>query len=312
MMLKRKILLFGATGEIGGRVARYAADEGHEVVAVSRGKRTIRTPLDGVKVLQGDKYDREFLKTLVPFEPDVLIDTTANETGARNYAEIFPFVRSVFFVSSTGVYAPIRYFPAAEDHPWQRDTGVNFPHQVKKDLCFLEMFREQGFPVTLFRPSNIFGPGSVPLDLWGGRDPEFFRALKENRPVAVPACFENILIQSCVNSDIAKCIVLALRKPDEVKGEIFNISSERAITLGLYLETVMDYFGSRSEIRRVPVEELMTLYPGKIDRADLDFFLCHMSIDISKAVRVLGYKPEWTVQTGLIETLRTCEEQGLF
>ena len=310
-MMKRTILLFGATGEIGSRVARFSVDEGHRVIAVSRGKnQRVCQPLDGVELLQGDKNDREFLKTLTGLGADVIIDTTADKTSAANYAELFPSVRNFFFVSSTGVYVPIRSFPASEEHPWRSDTGVNFIFQSEKDIFALDLFKEKGFPVTIFRPSNIIGAGRVPLDLWGGRDIEFFKALKESRPIAIPRC-ENILIQSGCNDDLASALVLALQKPEEVRGEIFNISCKRAITLGEYLRTAMNYLRSSSPVRTVEVEELMRIYPSVKWRYSLEFLMQHMCIDISKAERILGYAPKKTAQEGLIEALKSCEERGL-
>ena len=64
-MNRRKIIVFGATGEIGGRVARLAVDAGHAVYGVSRGRNSRETvDLSGVKMLSGDKSDRGFLAHL--------------------------------------------------------------------------------------------------------------------------------------------------------------------------------------------------------------------------------------------------------
>ena len=63
-MTKRKVLVLGGTGEIGGRVARLCADAGHDVVGVSRGKGRRFTDLKGVKLVVVDRGLAEPVQTL--------------------------------------------------------------------------------------------------------------------------------------------------------------------------------------------------------------------------------------------------------
>ena len=54
----------------------------------------------------------------------------------------------------------------------------------------------------------------------------------------------------------------------------------------------------------------METYPDVKIRHGMDFLLCHMNLDISKAEKILGYAPTKTAQEGLIAALRWCEESG--
>jgi nucleoside-diphosphate-sugar epimerase len=148
------------------------------------------------------------------------------------------------------------------------------------------------------------------LELWGGRDIEFFRKLKKNEPVMIPPC-EHVLLQPGSNSDLADAFVKALNHPTEVRGEIFIISCQKAITLGKYLQTAMEYLGSKSEIQVVSPEDLMKLQPDISWRFGLDFLLEHMCFDIGKAVRTFGYDPQVTAEDGLRDALAWCESSGL-
>ncbi len=311
-MSKRNVVVFGATGEIGGRIANLAAAAGHHVCGVTRGRQTAETvSLEGVELLKGDKNDEDFLRSLAASRHfDVIIDTVPWKETADRYMRCFPDVENVFVCSSTGTFVPLRYFPADETHPWREKTAFNFYEQSCWDARFLELFETKQFPITIFRPTNIIGEGRIPLELWGGRNIEFFRKLKANEPVTIAPC-EEIMVQSGYNWDLASAFVLALDHPDEVRGEIFTISCKRAVTLGEYLKTAMEYLNSSSEILHAEPEKLTEIYPGVRMHYGLEFLLCHMCLDISKAQRVLGYAPKMTTQEGLVRALSWCEKTGL-
>ena len=65
MSTGQKILVMGATGEIGSRVAKGCVEMRHKVVEVSRGvNKRHRVNLDGIKFIYGDKENEEFWGTL--------------------------------------------------------------------------------------------------------------------------------------------------------------------------------------------------------------------------------------------------------
>ncbi len=310
--MKRNVLVFGASGEIGGRIARLAVDAGHRVYGVTRGKNTRDTvDLSGVEMLHGDKNDPAFLAQVAGKLPvDAVIDSVPGMESAALYRRYIPQAQNVFYCSSTGTFVPLRYFPADEDHPWRAKTAVNFFDQSERDAGALAMYRDHAFPITIFRPTNIIGAGRVPLELWGARDIRFFQLLKSNQPVTIAPC-ENILLQSGYNQDLARAFVQALDYPDAVRGEIFIISCRRAVTLGEYLATAMEFLGSHSEIRHIAAEKLVTIYPEVTMPYRMDFLLEHMCFDIGKAERAFGYAPTKTTQEGLIDALTWCCDTGL-
>jgi len=312
IMKMRNIVVFGATGEIGGRIARRCVDVGHKVVGISRGQNKRATvDLSGVEMLQGDHDDENFIRdTVAALDFDAVIDSAPSRNSVELYNRHLGKAKNVFLCSSTGTYVPLQYYPADENHPWREETSVNFHFKSEEDSRALELGAREGFPVTIFRPTNIIGAGREPLELWGGRDIEFFRLLKAGETIAIPPC-EKILLQSGSNSDLAEAFVLALNHPDEVVGEIFNISCQRAITLGRYLDAAKDQLKSRSKIRVVSTEELMKTYPQVQWRYGLEFLMEHMCFDISKAKECFGYDPRKTTEEGLHDALAWCEEASL-
>ena len=310
--MSKKILVLGATGEIGGRIANLAVEAGHQVTGVSRGLNS-RTQVDltGVEMIVGDKGDEAFIsEVLAKLDIDVLIDSVPNINNVELYSKYLKQVENFFFCSSTGTFVPLQYFPADENHPWRDETPVNFYPQCIRDNRILELWENEKFPGTIFRPTNIIGQGRVPLELWGARDIEFFRKLKNHETITIAPC-EHIMVQSGYNWDLASAFVKAIDHPEAVKGEIFIISCKRAITLGIYLQTAMDFLGSKSEIKHCPAKNLKDIYPEVTMKFRMDFLLEPMCLDISKAEKTFGYAPIRTTQEGLIEALQWCTDEGL-
>ena len=307
--MSRSLLIFGITGELGSRVAQLAVARGHKVYGVSRGGNTRdRADLSGVEMFTGDKLDREFLaNTFSKLPVDVVLDTIPSLNSIRNIQEFFPQAKNVFLVSSTGTFVPLQAMPADETHPWREENHVNFHGKIANDKLALELFEKDNFPVTIFRPTNIIGDGRVPLDLFGARDIEFFRALRDSKTLTLPDC-RQILLQSGCNWDLARAMTLALDAGEKIIGEIIIISTSRAIRLQDYLQTAMEYLNSKSVINWVDADNFYREHPN---HSGLPFLREHMCFNIDKARKLLGYEPEFSGKEGLLKALEWCRKTGL-
>ena len=311
---RRKVLVFGATGEIGSRVARGCIEAGYETTGVSRGKNTRdRVSTEDVAFIAGDKGDRGFFEsTLSRREFDTIIDTVPTTEHVALAHEYFNGrIEHYFMCSSTGTFVPLRYLPADENHPWREETGVNFYEQCMRDDYALSLWREHGFPVTILRPTNIIGPGRVPLELWGGRNPLYYRLMRQGKPIEIPVA-GNTLIQSGYNDDLATAFVDAIAKGSEIAGEVFIISCKSAITLDRYFGIAREVLRSASPVEYVSIQEVLHRHPGEASEAGLRFLAEHMCFDIGKAEEVLGYCPKRSTEQGLTKALEWCLDQGLF
>ena len=310
----KKVLIFGATGEIGSRIARGCVEAGHKTTGVTRGTNTRhRVNTDGVKFIHGDKGDEKFLESLAKNDFDVVIDTMAKWNEHQQLAEKFfnGRIEHYFTCSATGVYPPLQYFPGDENHSWQQNTGVNIYAQSEQDMYSLSLWREKKFPVTIFRPTCIVGPGRVPFELWGGRNILYYKLMKEGKPVGIPVSGD-VLIQAGYNDDLADAFVKAIDKGDEITGETFIISSKKAITLERYFNVAKEVLGSSSPVEYISIEETIRRRPGDdINDWSIRFMLEHMCFDISKAEQVLGYSPKYSTEQGLAKALEWCIDEDL-
>lgn len=310
--MRRKVLIFGTTGEIGGRIAKGCVEAGHKVIGICRGQnRQAVVDLDGVEMVHGDKNDESFIRdTVAGLDYNAVINSVPSIKDVDFCHKYLKKAENVFLCSSTGTFVPLRYFPADENHPWREKTPVNFWSQCVRDAHALELWEKEKFPASILRPTNIIGPDRVPLELWGARDIGFFKKLKAGETITIAPC-EGILLQSGYNADLADAFVKALNYPEKVRGEIFIISCKKAITLGRYLQTAMEFLKSKSEIRHAAPEELPKIYPGIKWEKRLDFLLEHMCFDISKSEKTFGYSPTKTAEEGLVDALAWCESSGL-
>lgn len=285
---------------------------GHEVTAVHRGK----TPFEreGLREVYLDKNDREaFGRFLTEQRFDAVIDTIMS---AQDLDFAVPLlagrIASYVHCGSTGVYAPMKRLPAREeDRCDPPDELGGYGSKLEQDRVLLEAYRERDFPCTVLRPSNIYGPGDVPLDIWGGRDPDIIRAIGEGEEVIVPNDGK-ALIQPGYVRELGDAFSLPLENARSM-GEIYNISSQRCVTLNTYLSIMMDIMGSSSEVRHMPMDELISGnrdYLGP-DPRGLRFVCEHMSIDISKAKRELGFAPQISLEDGMRRNLEWMRDRGL-
>lgn len=311
-----KVLVFGVTGEIGSRVARACAAAGHEVVGVSRGRNPLpHVALDGVRLLKGDKTNDAFVAELSAGQRfDTVIDTVPTLEDMQRYHRYFHGVENMVTCSSTGTFVPLQACPADEDHPWREQTPANGPWypQCIRDTWALDRAAEDGFPISILRPTNIIGAGRVPLDLWGGRSLDFWKMLRNSEPLAVPLGYDRVLVQPGCNEDLASAFAKTVGLGKAIHGQLFIISCRRAITLKRYLEAAMEFLESRSPIEVVAPEQLQVQYGDRVSRGGLDFLLEHMCFSIEKAQRLLRYDPLYSAERGLVQTLRWCKEKGLF
>jgi nucleoside-diphosphate-sugar epimerase len=310
--MSKKVLVLGASGEIGGRIARGCVDAGYQVTGVTRGANARhQVDLSGIEFLVGDKYDEAFYESeLATREFDVIIDSVPfMEDAVLAHKHFAGRIEHYFVCGSTGSYTPLQYIPGDENHPWREDTGINFFEQCERDAQLLAWREEDGFPATVFRSSCICGIGRCPIETWGGRNPHYYRLMKQNEPLEIPGDGK-VLLQAGCNDDIAAAFVLGAGKGDEIAGEIFNISARRAVSLTHWFNTAKDILGSTSTAEYMSLEALCKRRPDDASARWTGFLMEHMAFDMTKAEEMLGYKPQYTMEQGLERALSWLLDAG--
>lgn len=174
-----KVLVTGATGFIGGNLARRLWREGHEVLALLRpGSNTLTIDGTGINVVEGDILDRDSVArsvegcdalfhcaaayTFWSRDPALVkrtnVDGTANVLQAAREAEV-PRIVYTSTVSTVGLTGPE---PGTEDTPVDPHHLVGYYKKSKyrAEQVALAMAAE-GLPLVIVNPTAPVGPWDV-------------------------------------------------------------------------------------------------------------------------------------------------------
>lgn len=303
------VLIVGGTRFLGAAIARELAAGGHAVTVMHRGQTSAALP-EGVQHLLADARDRRHVEPVLrAARYDAAVDTILRAADLEWW---LPLLREcagrLVHCGSTGVYAPMANLPAREDDPTPcPDALGGFGEKLAQDQTLLAFHENTGFCACSLRVSNVFGAGDVPLDVWGARNPAYFQRVADEEEIWVPLDGRSLL-QPVHVEDLARGFRAALES-DRVGGQIYNLSSDRAVTLTEYVHLAKEALGSESPVRNVSIEAILAT--EKANECGLRFVCEHMSIDSSKARHDLGYAPRHNVQEGLRDSLRWMCGAGL-
>ena len=297
-----KVLIVGGTRYLGLAIVRELLDRKHEVTLFHRGITTAHLPKE-VKRIHGDVRDRiSFEAHLSEHNYDAVIDTIL-QTGDLEW--MLPIMQNtcgqLIHCGSTGVYAPAVRIPSREDDPTPclPEFGY-FGPKLAQDRMLMDYFDTTGYRLTSLRISNVIGPGDIPLDIWGARNPMFFQRLADDRPIMVPDD-GRALVQPAHVEDLARGFRQVLDADNRVAGHIYHLSSDRAVPLMEYARMAAEILGSKSQFQCAPMDAILAT--GKLDEPGLRFICEHMCIDITKARRDFAYTPEIDIDQALRESL---------
>ena len=297
-----KAIIFGGTGWVGHHIVLALRDAGHDVTICSRGSESTyddEIP-DNIPRVVADKTSEADVAKVLEVEYDVVMDSTPTSIGhiARNARGLKHYVHC----GSTGGYAPLPTIPGDETLPYDHFCG-GWAAKAKADNAALDLYRNQGFPVTVIRPSYITGPGLLPLDNIGGRREDFIDDILNNVPMDLP---ENgmALLHPVHVRDLGQSFALAAARPDVAIGEIYNTCLDRAVTLNRYLQLSAAALDREVTINYMSIDAILEKYDDAVDETGLRFLATHMCFDMTKARTHLGYQPHCTVEEAIAENVR--------
>jgi nucleoside-diphosphate-sugar epimerase len=301
----------GGAGFLGLHLARRLLRDGHRV-------RTLDvSPLDdpelerSVEELRGDVRDRRRVQELIE-GADVVVHAAAalpiqasraairsvNVGGTENVllAARDAGVRRVVFISSTAVYGVPEKHPIEEDDPL---VGVGAYGESKIDaesLC-----RVAAVETTIVRPKTFVGPERL------GVFEILFDWIREGRRIYILGQGHN-RYQLLAVEDLVDAVVRAATASDAAR-QALNVGATEFGTVREDLGALIVHAGSSSRLQPVPVKpaevalrmlELLRVSP----LAEWHYKTAHKDsfVDVSKAERLLGWRPRLSNREALIET----------
>lgn len=302
-------LVTGGAGFIGSHISEALVKRGHRVrVAdnfVTGYKKNIR---DGVEFVEGDCADPGFAKKIVagmdyvvhqaaipsvPRSVDKPLEShRANIDGMLQMllASRDAGVKRLVFAGSSSVYGDTEVLPKTETMPTKPMT----PYALQKltGEMYGQMFTKlYGFETVTTRYFNVFGPRQDPTSPYSGVISLFIKSLVDGtRPVIYGDGGQTRDFTYVAN--VVDAVIRAVETPG-IGGEVFNIATSSRISLNELLATLKKIFNSNVE----PIFKEARAGDVRDSQAD-----------ISKATRMLGYKPTVSFEAGLRETVKWITE----
>ena len=231
-MEKLKILMIGGTGTISSAITRQLAASGHDLWLLNRGTRKHEVP-EGVKQIVADIDDTDAVLRLLG---DAQFDAVCEFIGfvpeqvERDIRLFRGRTRQYVYISSASAYNK----PARSPYITE-GTALANPHwqysrnKIACEELLMREYRDDGFPVTIVRPSHTYCERGVPLSIHGpkGSWPVLKRML-EGKPVLVHGDGSSLWTLTW-NEDFARGFIGLLGNPKAI-GEAFQIMSDESLT----------------------------------------------------------------------------------
>ena len=302
----------GATGLLGGWIVKALVELGADVVCLVRDwvpqSEVVRAGvLERVKVARGDVRDQAVLeRVLNEFEIQTVLHLAAQTivgTANRNPVSTFetnvagtwamleatrrcPTVKQVVLASSDKAYGDQPNLPYTEDMPLQG----RHPYDASKscaDLVGQSFAHVYGVPVAITRCGNFYGGGDLN---WNRIVPGTIRSILRGTPPVIRS--DGMFVRDYIYAEDAVQAYLFLAEKlsaaPELRGEAFNFSNESQVTVVDLVQKISAMMGSKlmPDIRNEASNEIR-----------------HQFLSAEKARRVLGWTPQFTLDSGLERTI---------
>jgi dihydroflavonol-4-reductase len=317
-----KYLVTGATGYIGGQMARYIESQGFEVICMTRGQKTVGS----LPVVEGDLL-----------KPDTLLDAckgvdivchfagalgrgltdemvhAINVTGLKNILTAAKQNNVSYFlhISSGAVTGPMGPTPANETtecHPYT----VYERTKLEGERLALSFSKESGLRVGVARPTFTYGPGDPHKLL-------MFQYVKKgwffyigdgystNHPIYIDDLMQGLLLM-IKRQPIQEVYILGGSKPVSKREWVSTIANALGVkppwfcfpsSLAWVMANIMEAIGNLLGVE-VPLTRSRVLAMSK-----------YWGMDIQKAKNDLGYEPQVELFEGVKRTVAWYRKQGL-
>jgi nucleoside-diphosphate-sugar epimerase len=308
-------LVTGGAGFIGSNIVETLVGQGRSVRVLdnfSTGRRENIGPfLDAVELVEGDLRRPDDVARAVegvryvlhqgaiPSVPRSVADPVstneANVTGTLNLlvAARDAGVKRLVFASSSSVYGDTPQLPKHEEMPLDPLSPYAASKLIGEHYC--RLFHDlYGLETVALRYFNVFGPRQDPGSAYAAVVPKFIECLARGER---PEIYGDGLQSRDFTyvADTVRANLLACEAPSEAAGQAFNIACHQQVTVLELFGMIRDAVGAAGIVGAAAIEPRHA--PPRAGDVK------HSFADISRARRLLGYEPQWSLRDGLAKTV---------
>ena len=235
-----KILFIGGTGTISMAITKELAKKDVDLYLLNRGNRTSELP-ENVKVINVDINDEELVKEKIKdLEFDSICDFIGfvPEQVERDYRLFKGKTKQYMYISSASAYnKPVRSYVINEGTSLANPYWEYSRNKIACEELLMKLYREEGFPVTIIRPSHTYDERSVPLGVHGNKGSySIIKRMLEGKPVIIHGDGTSLWTMTH-NSDFAKGFIGLIGNPHAI-GETFQITNDETLTWNQIYECI--------------------------------------------------------------------------
>lgn len=235
-----KILIIGGTGTISTAISRLLADSEHELYLLNRGNANNTLP-SNVKFIKADINDEKAAsESLGDMEFDAVCDFIGfiKPQLERDFRLFGGKTKQFVYISSASAYNKL-----PSDHIITEGTSLANPfweysrNKIQCEEYLMKLYRDEGFPVTIIRPSHTYCETSVPLGVHGRNGSwQVIKRMLEGKPVIIHG--DGTSLWTMTDSrDFAAGFIGLLGNPHAI-GEAFQITSDETLTWNQIYQTI--------------------------------------------------------------------------
>ncbi|OZV67575.1 SDR family oxidoreductase [Winogradskyella aurantia] len=303
-----RFLVTGGGGFIGSNIVEYLLKYGAQKVRVldnfSNGYRENLTEFmdnPSFELLEGDIRDLETCKTAMENIDYVShqaalgsVPRSINDPATTNAVNISGFlnmmialkdsttVKRMVYAASSSTYGDSKSLPKIEDtigRPLSPYAVTKYVNELYADV----FGKTYDTDVIGLRYFNVFGPKQSPNGAYAAVIPLFMQALKDNKPSKINGDGEQTRDFTFVDNAV-QANIRGFFASEDAKNQVFNVACGERISVNYLWDS----------LQKAANSELKAVY-GPPRQGDVRDSLA----DISKAQKLLGYKPQYTVREGL-------------
>lgn len=256
-----KILFIGGTGTISMAITRLLAEKGHELYLLNRGNRNSGLP-ENVKIINcdiGNEEDAE--KKLEGMSFDCVGEFIGFVPAQleRDYRLFKDRTKQFIYISSASAYQkpPVGYV-ITENTPLENPYWEYSRNKKACEEFLFAKYREEGFPVTIVRPSHTYDERSIPLGVHGKNGSwQVVKRIMEGKKVIIHGDGSSLWTITH-NSDFAKAYV-GLIGNEKAIGEAFHITSDESVSWNEIYCYIAEALGKELKACHISSETLAAL-----------------------------------------------------
>jgi len=240
-----KALFIGGTGTISTAISKQLLKQGCELYLLNRGNRNDVLP-QGAHSIVADINDEALVAEKIK---DLSFDVVCDFIGfvpsqlERDFRLFNGKTKQFMYISSASAYQkPLANYKITEATPLVNPYWEYSRNKIACEALLMKMYRENGFPITIIRPSHTYDERSIPLGVHGNNGSwSVVSRMLQGKPVIIHGDGTSLWTMTH-NSDFAKAFIGLMGNVHAI-GEAFQITSDETVTWNQIYKSIADYLG---------------------------------------------------------------------